>query len=122
VLIFFIGGLALTAIVGDELSFVNALCQILAIGSAHFTLTWCRAKSSRFARIIDGTPLLLFRRGAWREETLTQMRISKADVLAAARDHDHWRSSDIESALLERAGEISVLASRSGVAGDERGE
>ena len=31
VLIFFIGGLALTAIVGDERSFTDAVCQIVAI-------------------------------------------------------------------------------------------
>lgn len=34
VLIFFIGGLALTAIVGDEVSFTNALCQIITMGFA----------------------------------------------------------------------------------------
>ena len=33
VLIFFIGGLALTAIVGDEVSFTNGICQIITIGS-----------------------------------------------------------------------------------------
>ena len=57
VLIFFIGGLALTAIVGDERSFTNAVCQIIAIALAHYGISRARARSSRVARVIDGTPL-----------------------------------------------------------------
>src|SRR6202161_581749 len=59
VLIFFIGGLALTAIVGDEVSFTNGVCQIITMGLAHYSLAWARTKSRRFARLIDGTPLIL---------------------------------------------------------------
>ena len=59
VLIFFIGCLALTVIVGDEVHFTNALCQIMAIACAHYTVAWLRSKSSRFARLLDGTPLIL---------------------------------------------------------------
>src|ERR1700755_1400023 len=59
VLIFFLGGLALTAIVGDEVSFTNAACQIIAIAAGHYLLVWIRKKSSRTARILDGTPLVL---------------------------------------------------------------
>jgi len=47
VLIFFIGGLALTAIVGDETSFTNALCQIITVGLGHYSIAWARSKSRR---------------------------------------------------------------------------
>ena len=45
--IFFVGDLALTAMVGDEVSFTNAICQIITIGFAHYTLTWARSRSQR---------------------------------------------------------------------------
>jgi hypothetical protein len=51
VLIFFIGGLALTAIVGDERSFTNAVLQVIAIALAHYAISWARSRSSRFARL-----------------------------------------------------------------------
>ena len=51
VLIFFIGGLALTAMVGDEVSYTNAICQIITLGFAHYTLAWARTKSKRLARL-----------------------------------------------------------------------
>ena len=80
VLIFFIGGLALTAIVGDEVSFTNAICQIITIGLAHYTLAWARSKSHRFARLVDGTPLILLEKQSWRADTLRH--ISKLSFFA----------------------------------------
>jgi uncharacterized membrane protein YcaP (DUF421 family) len=110
VLVFFIGGLALTAIVGDEGSFTNAICQILTMGLSHYTLAWARSKSSRFARLVDGTPLILLEKQSWRTNTLRQMRIHDDDVMASARDVGVRTLDQIDRAVLERNGEISVTA------------
>jgi len=109
VLIFFIGGLALTAIVGDELSFTNAICQVIALALAHHVTSWIRSKSSRAARVIDGTPLILIERDQWRTETMMKMRIADDDVMFAARDKGLRKLSDVDRAILERNGDISVL-------------
>jgi uncharacterized membrane protein YcaP (DUF421 family) len=108
VLIFFIGGLALTAIVGDEASFTNAVVQIMAIGSGHYLLTAIRSRSRRVARLLDGTPLILLERHEWRTHTLSQMGIQDDDVMAMARDQGLKTLEQIETAVLERNGEISI--------------
>jgi uncharacterized membrane protein YcaP (DUF421 family) len=108
VLIFFMGGLALTAIVGDEASFTNALCQIVAIGVAHSAVSWLRWRSPRMARLFDGTPLLLLENGQWRARTLAHMRIQDDDVMASARDSGLSTLAEIDTAVLERNAEISV--------------
>ena len=109
VLIFFIGGLALTGIVGDERSFTNAICQILTLGVAHYTVSWGRSKSPRFARLIDGTPLTLLKEGRWQTTTMQRMRIADDDVMFAARDHGLKALEEVGTAWLERNGDISVL-------------
>ena len=114
VLIFFIGGLALTAIVGDELSITNALCQIIALALAHYIVAWIRSKSKRMARILDGTPLILMEpnsqgRPEWRKDTMHRMRIQDTDVMFAARDHGLKTFDDFDTAVLERNGDITVL-------------
>ncbi len=109
VLIFLIGGLALTAIVGDERSFSNALCEIFGMAAAHYTVTWLRARSARVARLIDGTPLFLLRHGCWRVQTMKQMRIENDDVMYAARDKGCASLDQVGSAVLERNGDISIL-------------
>jgi uncharacterized membrane protein YcaP (DUF421 family) len=108
VLIFFIGGLALTAMVGDEVSFTNAICQIIAIGLAHYILAWARSKSSRFARLVDGTPLILLENKEWRSETLRLQRINYDDVIASGRDSGIKTLEQVDRAVLERNGEISI--------------
>jgi uncharacterized membrane protein YcaP (DUF421 family) len=113
VLIFFIGGLALTAIVGDEASFTNALCQIITIGLAHYLIAFARSRSSRIARIFDGTPLILLEQGQWRTNTLHRMGIEDDDVMASARDQGLARLTDIDTAILERNGELSILPKQS---------
>jgi uncharacterized membrane protein YcaP (DUF421 family) len=113
VLIFFIGGLALTAIVGDEVSYTNALCQIIAMGLAHYSIAFARSRSPRFARLVDGTPLILLENQCWREQTMAQMRVYDDDVMASARDSGIKSLQDVDSAVLERNGEISVHARQS---------
>ncbi len=108
VLIFFIGGLALTAIVGDEASLTNALLQIMAIGMGHYFITFIRTRSPRLARLLDGTPLILLENGHWRSHTLSRMGLQDDDVMASAREQGIKTLNEIDTAVLERNGEISV--------------
>ncbi len=110
VLVFFLGGLALTAIVGDEVSFTNAICLIVTIAFAHYTVAWLRTRSSHIARLIDGTPLILLENGQWRARTMSHMRIADDDVMAMARDSGLSSLDQIDTAILERSGSISIHA------------
>jgi uncharacterized membrane protein YcaP (DUF421 family) len=78
------------------------------MGLAHYTIAWIRSKSSRFARLVDGTPLILLESHNWRTDTLEHMRIQDADVIASARDSGIKTLQGIDRAILERNGEISV--------------
>lgn len=112
VLVFFMGGLALTAMVGKEASLTNAFCEIFAVGLTHYAIAWARSRSNRIARIIDGTPLFLLVDGQWRTQTLSQMRIQDDDVMASARDQGIPTLNKIQIAILERNGEISIIPSK----------
>ncbi len=111
VLIFFIGGLTLTFVVGDEASFTNALCQIMTIAILHYLISWIRTKASGFALLTDRTPLVLLEKGRWRPDAMKGMRIADDDVMAMARDKELKTLDEIEYAILERNGEISIIES-----------
>ena len=59
--------------------------------------------------VIDGTPLVLVKGGEWQEETMHGMRLAPEDVLAAGRTKGIRGFEDIEYAVLERNGAISVI-------------
>jgi uncharacterized membrane protein YcaP (DUF421 family) len=109
VLIFFIGGLMLTAMVGDEASFTNALLEIMTMAAMHFLLVWLRDRSSRFARVVDGTPLLLLQKDGAREDVLRNAGIAYEDLMASARDEGLKDLNAVDYAVLERNGEISTI-------------
>jgi uncharacterized membrane protein YcaP (DUF421 family) len=83
------------------------------MGLAHYSIAWARSKSQRFARLLDGTPLILLENCRWRTETLRHMRIHDDDVAAAGREQGLKSLQDIDRAVLERNGEISVAPAKS---------
>ena len=113
VLIFFIGGLALTFIVSDDQSLSNAFIQILTIALSHLALVLLRQRFPRFALLLDGSPLLLLSKGQWHKETMQGMLIQPDDVMTAARDNGISSLEEIEYAILERNGEITIIAAES---------
>jgi uncharacterized membrane protein YcaP (DUF421 family) len=109
VLIFYLGGLTLTGMVGAEASLTNAVSQILTVAVCHYGLAALRFRSDRIARVLDGTPLVLLENHEWRTETLSRMKIQDDDVMDMARDQGIRDLDQIRSATLETFGEISIL-------------
>lgn len=109
VFIFFLGGITLTPMVGNDRSLINAFVVITTIAVTHYTITRLKQWSPAFGRIVDGTPLVVLKRGEWVEEVMVKSRIADDDVMAAARDKGLERLDEIEYAVLERNGQISII-------------
>jgi uncharacterized membrane protein YcaP (DUF421 family) len=109
VLVFFLGGLTLTGMVGTEASLTNALCQIIAVALMHALLTLVRSRSEWWTKVLDGTALIVMEGGYWRSRTMLKMRVADDDVMAMARDKGLRKLSDIDTVVLERHGGMSVL-------------
>jgi len=113
VLIFYLGGLTLTGMVGPEASLTNAITQILTVALCHYGLASLRYHSDRFARVLDGIPLVLLERDQWRNETMSRMRVQDDDVMDTARQQGIRDLSGIKTAVLETSGEITIIPSES---------
>jgi uncharacterized membrane protein YcaP (DUF421 family) len=109
VLIFYLGGLTLTGMVGTEVSLTNAITQIITVAACHYALTYLRCHSDKVARVLDGVPLVLMERGRWRNDTLSRMRIPDDDVMDTARQQGIRDFSGIKAAVLESYGEITII-------------
>ena len=109
VLIFYLGGLTLTGMVGMEMSLTNAACQILTIALCHYGLTWLRLRSDTFTKILCGTPLVLLSDGKWRSRTLSNQHLQDDDVMDMAREQGLKEMSQIRAAVLEVFGTISII-------------
>src|SRR5581483_5751423 len=95
--------------VGNDRSLSNALIIVATIAVTHFVIASLKQRSPAFGRIVDGTPLVLLKKGEWQIESMRNLRIQDDDVMAMARDNGLERLDQIEYAVLERNGEISIV-------------
>jgi uncharacterized membrane protein YcaP (DUF421 family) len=109
VLVFLIGGVIILATVGPDRSVTNCTCAVIAVASLHRFVSWAKSRSPRIGAIVDGTPIVIVQGGEWREDVLKGMGVRREDVVAAARMHGIGSSSDIQYAVLERNGGITVM-------------
>jgi len=109
ILIFFMGGVTLTPMVGDDRSILNAFGTVFGIALTHALIASLKQRFAWFGRLVDGTPLVLINKGRRVEETMLRMRIADDDIMAMARDTGVKRLEDVDYAILERNGEVAVI-------------
>ena len=113
VLIFLMGGIIIASTMGQDRSLTNATCAVIIVGLLHRTVSYARNRWPRLGTLIDGIPLVIYKSGDWQEEIMREMRIAPDDVLAAARSKGLRGVEEIDFAILERNGQISILSKQS---------
>jgi uncharacterized membrane protein YcaP (DUF421 family) len=113
VLIFLMGGVIIASTMGRDRSLTNATCAVIIVGLLHRTVAYARNRWPRFGMLVDGIPLVIYKSGDWQEEIMREMRIAPDDVLAAARGKGLRGIEEIDYAILERNGQISILSKQS---------
>ena len=109
VLVFLMGGVIILSTVGSDRSLTNCVCAVVTIGLLHRTVSWIKTRSPKFGAFVDGTPLTLVRHGEWQPEIGSGMQLQRADLAAAARLKGVRNPDDVEYAILERNGGISII-------------
>lgn len=108
-LVFLIGGVIILSTVGNDRSVTNCTCAVIAVGCMHRLVSWLKVRFAPFGKLVGGTPLVLVRKGEWQEPVLNGMRLAHEDVMASARLNGLRTFDQIDYAILERNGGISVL-------------
>jgi uncharacterized membrane protein YcaP (DUF421 family) len=112
VLIFLMGGVIILATVGKDRSLTNCTCAVIAVALVHRSLAWAKSKNPKLGALMDGTPLVIVKAGEWQNEVMRGMKIRTEDVSAAARAHGITSLHDVDYAVLERNGGISIIKKR----------
>lgn len=109
ILIFLSGGMLIQAIVFDDRSLTNAILAVLTIALMRVTVAYLKQRSAAFGRIADGTPIILLSHGQWHSTVMNRARMQPQDIMAAARAKGLERLDQIQYAILERNGNISII-------------
>lgn len=109
VIVFLIGGVIITATIGDDRSMTNCVCAVITVALLHRLISWLKSRYPTFGAVVDGTPLVLLNKGQWQSEAMRKAHVDERDVMATARTKGLKTLDDIKYAILERNGSISVI-------------
>ena len=120
ILLFLIGGMSIQAVVGNDRSITNAFIAVLTVGMNHVLVAWLKQKFPKFRKVADGTPVVIVENGRWDHRRMWIMRLQDQDVMSVARQQGMHRLDEIDTAVVERNGSISVYKKKDG--NERRGE
>ncbi len=109
VFIFLMGGVIIPSTVGKDRSVTNCTCAVIAVGFMHRALSWAKSRSPKIGAVLDGVPLVIIKNGEWQKEVVHGMKLRREDVEAAARASGVKSIDDVDYAILERNGGISIF-------------
>jgi uncharacterized membrane protein YcaP (DUF421 family) len=109
ILLFLIGGMSIQAVVYDDRSLTNAILAVFTIGMNHVLVAWLKQKSVTFRKLADGTPIIIVENGHWHHDRMYRMRLQEQDVMSMARQGGILNFDQIDTAVVERNGAISIF-------------
>ena len=94
----------------SDLSLTGALLAVTTLLVLDLALSRLKQRFKGLARVLEDEPGHLMRRGKLLREQMEKERVDEEDIMAAARtSHGLERLEQIDSAVLERHGTISII-------------
>ncbi|CAE1134433.1 DUF421 domain-containing protein [Xanthomonas euroxanthea] len=108
-LIVLLGTAVQNSLIGEDVSLLGGMILAATLLVLNWLVGMATARSRRIDTWVQGTPALLARGGQiyWKE--LVRHNVSYADFEVAKRKADCRDDADIDMAILETSGEISIL-------------
>ncbi|MFZ5968531.1 MAG: DUF421 domain-containing protein [Bacillota bacterium] len=88
---------------------LNGLIAISTLIFAQVVISFINMKSEKARGIICGKPSILIHKGKINEEELRRLRITINDLVEQVRSKDYPSISDVEFAILETNGDLSII-------------
>lgn len=104
-----IAELAIISIENVEVPMMNTIVPILILCIIQISLAWVSLKSEKLRKMIDGAPSVLINQGKIVEEEMKKQRYNFDDLMIQLRQSNIRSLSDVEFAILEPSGKLSVI-------------
>lgn len=101
--------IAAIPIQNNTIPLINSLVPLMLLVGFEILSSVIGVKSVRFRKITDGNPFIIIKDGVIDQKKLKQLRLSTDDVLSALRQKEVFDLSEVEYAVMETNGAVSVL-------------
>lgn len=104
-----IADFAVISIENTEMPFINGLLPIVVMMIAQILFSWLSLKSPTVRNVIDGRPTFIIKNGKINEHEMKKHRYNMDDLLLQLREHKIANVDDVEFAILETTGKLSIF-------------
>ena len=104
-----IGNFAAEITINLEAQYINGLVAMLVFGFVAYFVSYITMKSITLRRFFMGTPTILIQNGKLIEKNLKKVKIDINDMLEECRTNGYFDINQIEYALMEANGNLSIL-------------
>jgi len=104
-----IGNFAAEMTINTESQHMNGIVAVVRFGVVAYLISIWTMKSMRIRRFFMGVPTLLIQNGKLMEKNLKRVKFDINDLLEECRSNGYFDISEIEYAIMEANGTLSVL-------------
>lgn len=112
VFILLISNAVQNAMVGDNTTLGGGLVAAASLFVVNYLMKFLQFRFSRFSNLVQGKALMLIYKGEIDESHLKQAKISHEELMEAIREHGISTVAEVDLAILEVDGNISVLSDK----------
>lgn len=104
-----IGNFAAEMTINIESQYMNGIVAVIVFGVVAYLISIWTMKSIIIRRFFMGTPTLLIQNGKLIEKNLKKVKFDMNDLLEECRSNGYFDISEIEYAIMEANGTLSIL-------------
>ncbi len=104
-----IAELAATPMENSSIPLISGVIPILTLLSIQVIVSYISIKSETFREVVCGKPSILINKGKIVQMEVRRLRINMNDLLEQLRSKDYPNVSDVEYAILETNGQLSII-------------
>ena len=104
-----IGNFAAEISINTELPYINGIVSVFVFGLVAYLISLITMKSLILRRFFMGTPTILIEKGKIIYNNLNKVKMDINDLLEECRNKDFFDVAEIDFAIMETNGEISIL-------------
>lgn len=104
-----IGEMAVVSIDNPKRPLIETVIPMVLLMLIQIALATLSLKSKRFRDLVDGKPSIIINRGKIDEAAMRKQRYNFDDLLTQLREKDIRSIADVEFAILESSGSLSVI-------------
>lgn len=97
---------------GGDNSLPGGLISAVTLVTLNYAVGYATFKSKRLEAIVEGRPLLIIHNGHVLKDVLADVKVTHHELEAALRQSGHACIDEVQSAVLENNGSITVISRR----------